>query len=240
MNVPKLISKIEESYKNYPTKIFATPNKIYTCINPYKYHMVRKNTETFMSMDGIFVDGILRCKFIRILFGTKVNRISFDMTSMAKDLFPLLEKNGQSIYFIGDEEKYIHKAVSVYHNFYPKINIKGCHSGFFKDEKDREDVIRFICNLSPDFTVVGMGGVIQEKFALDLKSAGYKGIVFTCGGFFHQSAEKIEYYPNIINKLNLRAAYRMVKEGTYKRLWHILLSFPIFFIFDIIKSKTTK
>lgn len=237
MNVRKLISKIKESSKNYPTHIFTTPNKIYTCINPYKYHIVRKNSDVYMRMDGILVDGILMCKFIKLLLGQKIKRISFDMTSIAKDLFPLLEKTDQSIYFIGDEEKYINKAVGVYSKSYPKMKIKGYHSGFFSNEKHRGDVIQSICDLNPDFTIVGMGGVIQEKFAIDLKSSGYKGIVFTCGGFFHQSAEKIDYYPDIINRLNLRAPYRMIKEGTYKRLWHVLVSFPIFFIFDIITSK---
>ena len=79
---------------------------------------------------------------------------------------------------------------------------------------------------------------MQEQFALDLKSRGYNGIVFTCGGFLHQSANDINYYPEWINKYNLRAFYRIVKEkGLWARLYNVLIQFPILFTWDSIRTK---
>mgnify|MGYP000060826451 CR=1 FL=1 len=42
---------------------------------------------------------------------------------------------------------------------------------------------------------------------------GYQGIGFTCGGFVHQTAmNRMHYYPNWVDKMNLRFVYRMYKE----------------------------
>ena len=73
---------------------------------------------------------------------------------------------------------------------------------------------------------------------MDLKKAGYKGIVFTCGGFLHQTSDNINYYPEWVNKYNLRAFYRLFHErGLVKRLFNVLLEFPILFIIDTIQTK---
>ena len=89
-----------------------------------------------------------------------------------------------------------------------------------------------------DFTVVGMGSPLQERFALDLKNAGYRGVVFTCGGFLHQSARRINYYPEWVDKLKLRAFYRLFHEkGMFPRLYNVLLEFPVLFTYDTIKTK---
>jgi N-acetylglucosaminyldiphosphoundecaprenol N-acetyl-beta-D-mannosaminyltransferase len=60
--------------------------------------------------------------------------------------------------------------------------------------------------------IVGMGAVLQEKFLLTLRSLNWQGAGYTCGGFFHQTADTITYYPKIIDQLQLRWAYRIFKE----------------------------
>ena len=64
------------------------------------------------------------------------------------------------------------------------------------------------------------------------------GIGFTCGGFLHQTAQRMNYYPDWINKYNLRAFYRLYKEkGLFKRLYNVLIQFPILFTIDTIKAR---
>lgn len=80
-----------------------------------------------------------------------------------------------------------------------------------------------------------MGSPLQEQFALDLKKSGYNGVVFTCGGFLHQTARGIKYYPEWVNKYNLRAFYRLFHEkGLWGRLYNVLIEFPILFTFDTV------
>ncbi|MDE6028555.1 MAG: WecB/TagA/CpsF family glycosyltransferase, partial [Muribaculaceae bacterium] len=121
---------------------------------------------------------------------------------------------------------------------YPEMKIAGFRNGYFSSKEERQEEIRHIIELNPDFTIVGMGITLQENFALDLRKAGYKGIVFTCGGFLHQTVENINYYPAWINKYNLRAFYRLYKEkGLFKRLYYVLLEFPFLFTYDSLKTK---
>lgn len=236
MNIKDLIDNIVRTSASYPDTVLSRPGMIYTCVNPYKYHFVRKNMAVFMAMDGIMVDGILMCRFIRWFWGYNIRRLSFDMTAIAKDLFSMLNGNGVPVYFVGDTQEMIEKAVGNFKESYPDMNIAGYHSGFFTSQEDRNAIIQEIVSLNPSYTIVGMGAVIQEQFAIDLKTAGYEGIVFTCGGYFHQAAVNLNYYPEWIDRLNLRAPYRVLKEKTYKRLWHYI-TFISCFVLDTIVSK---
>lgn len=236
MNIKWLIEKINASSKAYPTRIFKDKNKIYTCINPYKYHMVRQNPELYQQMDGIFVDGILMVWLYRIFLRKKIPRLSFDMTAIAKDLFQYLDKNQQlSIFFIGSTQQAVKSSVSKFQEAYPTMNVIGFRNGYFKNEKERKESIEYIIHKNPSFTIVGLGGNIQEQYAIDLKNKGYQGIVFTCGGFLHQSTKKINYYPKWIDKYNLRGVYRILKERNFKR-FHYFFSFILQFISDKMKS----
>lgn len=240
MKILTLINCIISSSEKYPEIIEKPSSGIYTCINAYKYHIVRKHLDTFARMDGIFIDGIFMCWLIKLLWRKKIKRLSFDMTSMAKDVFRLAEEEKKSIYLIGDEDSKISEAVKTIKFAYPKLEIVGWHSGFFKNIEDRNNEINKIIYLSPNYTIVGMGGLIQEQFEIDLKENGYTGIVFTCGGFFHQILGKMDYYPNWVNKFNLRMPYRLIKEKNYKRLWHVLFTFPIYFTIDTFSTKISK
>ena len=121
-----------------------------------------------------------------------------------------------------------------YHN----IKIVGFRNGYFTSEVERNQEIDHILNINPGFVIIGMGSPIQEKFIIDLKNAGYEGIAFTCGGFLHQTSSSIKYYPDWINRFNLRAFYRLFHErGMFKRLYNVLIEFPILFTYDSIKAK---
>ena len=161
------------------------------------------------------------------------------MSGMAFDLFDYLNKHiDYDIYFIGSKQEEIEGATRHIQANYPNLQIKGFRNGYFKDQNERSHVLNEIISLNPNYVVIGMGSPIQEQFAIDLKAAGYNGIVFTCGGFFHQTKENINYYPNWINKYNLRAFYRLYREhGLFKRLYNVLVEFPILFTIDSVKAK---
>ncbi len=241
MTTREFVKIIAESNSNYPLKTFSVPNKVYTCVNPYSYHIVRKNSKVYQGMDGLFVDGMTMCWWIRLLWNKKITRLSFDMAGMAKDLFEALnqEENQKTIYFIGAKQEEINGSISQIQKTYPNIPIKGYRNGYFNSQSERNEAIQKIIKLNPDYTIIGMGSPMQEQFALDLKNQGYAGIAFTCGGFLHQSRDKMNYYPDWVNRYNLRAFYRLAHEkGLTKRLWDVLIGFPCQFTLDSIFNKT--
>ena len=209
--------------------------KINTFLNPYSYLLARKDKELFKNFN-LYIDGILLVKCLSIA-GIKVQRKSFDMTSMARELFERSETLG-SFYFIGTTDEDIHKFISIVKSNYPSMNIVGYRNGFFKNDIDRHKAIKNILAISPDIVVCGMGTPTQEYFIKELLDKGFKGNAYTCGGFLSQTTKKINFYPKWIDKYNLRFLYRFYKEKhTRKRL---LRDYPIFicvFMYDLFCNK---
>lgn len=238
MNNRRFVEKITKSASMYPDIIFSKKGMIYTCINPFSYHLVRRFPDLFNQMDGLYVDGILMCIAINLMWGKRIPRLSFDMSGMAPDLFERLNNNMESIFFIGSKQEEIEATISQIKKAYPRMKIFGFRNGYFKSKEEKELVIDNIVKGNPDFVIVGMGSPLQEQFCVDLKNYGYKGIAFTCGGFFHQTTTRLNYYPDWVNRYNLRACYRLFHEkGLWGRLYNVLIQFPILFIADTVFTK---
>ena len=205
---------------------------IYTFLNPVSYLEAMRHKDMFMQFDGIYADGSILVKAIRILYGRKVTRKSFDTTSLAADVFDYATKEGKSIYIVSSEQNSVEKAVNHIKERFNGIQVIGYRNGFFKNEEEKDLEIRKIISLNPDYLIVGMGVIKQEEFLLRAKELGYLGIGFTCGGFISQIAENnIDYYPAWIDRMNLRFLYRMYKEPhTRKRYFKAGILFPIVFI----------
>lgn len=210
---------------------------VYTFLNPVSYLQLRK-TNLLDGFTGVFCDGGVLVKFINFFYREKLERFSFDMTSLAPMVFQYAVKNHKSIYIIGSDELSIDKAKKVIEGSYPGIFIIGHRHGYFKNEEELISVANGIMKQNVDIVIAGMGCGLQEKFLLELKSQGFVKLAFTCGGFFHQlSMSGNAYYPTWINRFNLRFVYRMVKEK-HTRLRYIRagILFPILFIYDLISG----
>ena len=230
--VSVLVSKIISTESFSVNQIFENKGKAYTYLNPVSYLTALENKELFSQLDGIFADGGLLVKAIKMVYGKQVTRRSFDMTSMAPELFAYVAKHGKTIYIVASKREQVEKAVEIFHERYPKVKFAGYRNGYFASESEMDVEAKYIAKLNPDFLIVGMGALMQEKFLLKVKNAGYQGVGFTCGGFIHQTSKnEIDYYPAWVDKTNLRFVYRMWKEPhTRKRYVMAGLLFPARFI----------
>tara|TARA_R110001583_G_scaffold195466_1_gene373979 strand:+ start:4201 stop:4875 length:675 start_codon:yes stop_codon:yes gene_type:complete len=186
--------------------------KIHTFLNPYSYLVIRDKPELLKGFDHVLVDGQLMVKFLSIFGIAKVQRKSFDMTSLAPIVFKDAENTQEKVYLVGTTPNAIELAVSKLKLEYPNLNIIGYHHGYLDKEDDANIVIDSINLLEAGIVIVGMGAPRQEQFLLKLKQSGWKGTGFTCGGFFHQTSTKINYYPKWVDKFNVRWAYRIYDE----------------------------
>ena len=227
-----LVSKILSTESFSVNQIFENKGKVYTYLNPVSYLTALDNKELFSQMDGIFADGGLLVKAIKLLYGKQVTRRSFDMTSMAPELFAYAAEHGKTVYIVASKQEQVEKAVEIFRERYPNVKFAGYRNGYFASEEEMNQEAGRITELNPDFLIVGMGALMQEKFLLKVKRAGYLGIGFTCGGFIHQTSKnEIDYYPAWVDKTNLRFMYRMWKEPhTRKRYLMAGLLFPARFI----------
>jgi UDP-N-acetyl-D-mannosaminuronic acid transferase (WecB/TagA/CpsF family) len=161
-----------------------------------------------------YADGAL----LRYQIKLKGPRMSFDFTGVAARVFKKIADNKIISIFIGgtDSEGNIFKD-KISENF-PNILIETA-DGY----RDVEGIVSYLDlnNVSENnfnkIVVLGLGTPKQEDALLVLKQQTEKNqkiLAFTCGGFISQTAsnEGIRYYPRIINFLNLRSVWRILKE----------------------------
>lgn len=229
-----LVSKIEEAETFGLSTVLSVKGRLYTYLNPVSYLIALDNKQLYGRFDGIFADGSILVQAMRMLYGKNVTRRSFDMTSMAPELFSFAEQHGNNIYIVASKQGQVERAIAIFRNRWPKLNFAGYRNGYFTSETEMDEEASHIATVNPDFLIVGMGMLAQEAFLLRVREAGFRGIGFTCGGFIHQTAKnEINYYPEWADRMNLRFIYRMYKEKhTRKRYLQAALLFPIRFIYE--------
>jgi len=217
--------------------MFLKKGAFYTFLNPVSYLSALKNEDLFVGCDGIMVDGAILAVAVRLLYGRKIRRRSFDMTSIATLLFRHCEFKGETIYLIGATLEQVKRSVEILQRQFPALRIVGYRDGYFSSGNEMRETCEAVVKLEPDYVIAGMGTLLQEKFLLHLKAAGYKGTGFTCGGFITQlSMNGIAYYPSWVDKYNLRFLYRFYKEKhTRVRYLKAAFLFPFYFIRDKLK-----
>ena len=225
--VPPLVEKILRSDGLTKEELLEKKGSIYTFLNPVSYLNAQKEKDLFQAFDGIFADGSLLVKAIRLLYGRKVTRRSFDMTSLAPVLLRYALQEGKRVAIIASKQEEVEQAVDIIRDQYPGIDITYWRNGYFSSATEIEAEARHIAGIAPDYLIVGMGIVLQEKMLLCAKKEGFGGIGFTCGGFIHQLCGGKDYYPVWIARHNLRFVYRMYKEPhTRSRYAKAAIIFP--------------
>lgn len=229
-----LIKKIVATDRYNLNDIAECRGCIYTFLNPVSYLTALDHKRLFGKFDGIFADGSLLVAAIRMLYGKKVERRSFDMTSLAPELLSYAEEHGKTIYIVASKQEQVEQAVKIFKERYPNLLFAGYRNGYFTSEEELDREAATITRLNPDYLIVGMGTLMQERFLLKVKEAGFQGVGFTCGGFIHQTAKnEIDYYPAWIDRMNLRFVYRIYREKhTRKRYLQAALIFPVQFIYE--------
>ncbi|SIR42461.1 WecB/TagA/CpsF family glycosyltransferase [Pontibacter lucknowensis] len=187
-----------------------------TFINPVSYLIARDQRHLYQQFDYLLADGWLFVAALRFA-GIPAKRFSFDMTSMAFSVFNDAISNNKSIYFIGAKQAEIERFIKMIQQHFPKLNILGYRDGYFSDNAERDETLECIKILAPDIVVAGLGVPLQEKFLVDLYHKGWSGQGYTCGGFIHQTIDRLNYYPDWINKFNLRMPYRFIKEPHFRK-----------------------
>lgn len=207
--------------------LLSENNKLITFLNPYSIFLANKDIGIYKEFDFICSDGVLPVLLNRFLKRKRIERISFDFTSLAPQVFDYAINNNKSIYFIGTDKFSICKFVNKIKGLYPELNVAGWNDGYFNKEKF-EDIAKFIITNNVDIVIIGMGTPLQDSTAVLLKKMGFKGTIYTCGGFFHQLANSSDnrYFPEHMDKLHLRWLHRVIYEPHTRT--RILKTYPKF------------
>lgn len=205
-----------------------------TCLNPF--YMVKLKPEDYHwydEFDNISSDGMGPLKLNKLCGHPKSIRLSFDLSAMAGPVFRDLMAHGESLYVLGAKEGEVDKSVETIKKNFEGIKIAGFHHGYIKDCKDK--VVQEIMASGAKVVIIGMGAPMQDEMAVLLKRAGFVGSVYTCGGFIHQTQEKMVSFPEWTNKLGLRWLYRIFTEkGMVSRLIETYPKFVVTYIWFLL------
>ena len=200
--------------------------KLVTCLTPYYMTLMKEDDyDMYQEFDYICSDGSYPLKINKWVGKAKSIRLSFDMSSMAPVVFNDMIKNDKALFVLGAKPDEIEKSIVTIQSHFPELKIVGHHHGYIKDRKD--EIVQMIVNSGANVCIIGMGAPLQDEMAVRLKKAGFIGSVYTCGGFIHQTTEKILSFPEWTNKLNVRFVYRWFHEKgvfarTPRQLWGCL------------------
>jgi N-acetylglucosaminyldiphosphoundecaprenol N-acetyl-beta-D-mannosaminyltransferase len=223
----KFIETIKASNAENPINI--------SFLNPYSYMLIEKRPELVKSIDYLFCDGALLSR-LHSLFFDKVERASFDFSSIADCFFNYCIKESYRVAIIAATEDENLKAVNNLKTMYPGLNVVYKRDGYIQSDDVEFENLKFI---KPDVIVLGMGTPFQEEFLVNLRNnANVKyTIAITCGGFITQTSIKSDYYHPVIKRLGLRWLQRMFLHKHVRD--RVMKTYP-YFIYSYLRSKCFK
>jgi UDP-Gal:alpha-D-GlcNAc-diphosphoundecaprenol beta-1,4-galactosyltransferase len=203
-------------------------------VNPFSYKTLMSNKDLIDDIDIFFIDGNL-LRILHSLFHARVERISFDYSSIASDVFEYAIANNLNVGLVGATESELELALQNITMNHSGLNIVYARNGYFSSDDEICLSVNELNDCNVNLLIVGMGAPYQEKFlSFVKKSCRNIVLAFSCGGFITQTAIRRDYYYPIIKRLNLMWLQRMVMHSHVRK--RILFDYPIF-IFKYISSK---
>jgi len=204
-------------------------------VNPFSYQLLINQPRLIDNIDHFFSDGSLLCFLSNLKRNKKIDRVSFDFSSIASDVFSFASNENKSVALIGGNKTEIELATKYIKNRYPKLNLSYCRDGYFSKD-DFQSVVQEIDDRSIDIVIAGMGTPLQDEFIVSVKEHSKSAkLLFTCGGFLSQTSLKGDYYHPIIKKLGLRWLQRCVMHKHVRS--RLLKDYPIFLLSYLLNIK---
>ncbi|MBU2869368.1 WecB/TagA/CpsF family glycosyltransferase [Colwellia sp. E2M01] len=205
-----------------------------TFVNPISFHSFL-NYVNRKDFDLIYSDGLLLTRLHNIFFREdKIERLSFDFSSLAGEVLSHAQKEQKTIAFVGgsEQEALIFKEKLTIK--YPELKFH-CYSGFFTDENSINAIFKELNKIAPNIVICGMGYPRQEDFLVQCKKMLVTPFIgFTCGGFITQTSIKADYYFPIVKHLGLRWLQRAIMHQHVRK--RLLKDYPIFLYKYIIQA----
>ncbi len=202
-----------------------TDTPLTTFINPGAIHIARRNPDYVNSLrafDLILPDGIGIVWGWHLVHGSNLTRLSFDTTSLALPVLREARDEGHRVMLIGGRPGVAEAAARELANILPGLQFCRANHGYH----EIGTYVTAVRAERPDLVICGMGAPRQESVLLALREAGaLTGPAFTCGGYLDQVWRGWQYYPSVVDQLNVRWLYRLYREP--RRLWRrYLLEYP--------------
>ena len=184
--------------------------EIITFANLANVHRLIEMEEVHL-FDKVYSDGMFLAWIINIFSNKGVERMSFDFTSLAREV--VLGPSSYRIIFCGGSREEILNARR-------NLNAVDKEDWLFLDGYGGvRDLVDRVRDFQPDVVILSLGSGLQEKCALELRQV-FRDLpmkVYTAGAFISQTSIRPFYYPAYVDFLGLRWAYRAFNSAHVRR-----------------------
>ena len=209
MKIYEIVKKTDHLVS--PDEIYQNLNKGYGISFTNFYSYLKTDNQEFKYLSSVYLDGMAASKCYNLL-GYKSKRISMDFTSLADTIFTNSARDNLSIAIIASKQHELESSISFLRQKYTKIKIDFYHHGYIDSQETLEYIVNQLILKNITITIIGMGSPNQEVFIDKIRLKGYTGGCITCGGFIEQISQTGTFYPGLVDRLNLRFAYRIYKK----------------------------
>jgi UDP-Gal:alpha-D-GlcNAc-diphosphoundecaprenol beta-1,4-galactosyltransferase len=204
-----------------------TPCSVVTFANPYSYYKLLDEALD-KRFDYIFADGISMVVLYNLFAKNRINRYSFDFTSIAPTVFQYCAERELAVGLVGGTPGEVEVAARVIEATFPGVKITLAASGFFSTEAERDACFESLKTSGIEVLVCGMGTPLQEHFVLAARDrVPTLKVGFTCGGFLSQISANEKYHNPLMSKLHLRWLQRAIRHSYVRK--RLLTDYPKFF-----------
>lgn len=227
----KFISnKLEEKIlvrKDFKTLLTKKKQAI-SFVNPFSYSILVNLDDIVDEVDAFFSDGSLLCALSNLRRRTKIDRVSFDFSSIADDVFAFATSNKRKVALVGSTQDEVEEAKNYFEEKYPNLEICLARNGYFS-VGDFSKVANELNNSKADIVIAGMGTPLQEQFIIYIRENCLSvNLALTCGGFLTQTSMKGDYYHPMVKKLGLRWIQRCWLHKHVRQ--RLIKDYPLFVV----------
>lgn len=215
-------------------KFDGVKHGFFSFIGPVTYFELRNKSYSCT----YYCDGILASLIFSMICGRRIQRVSFDYSSIAKTFLTDCEQSRRRVLCIGGTESDSSKFSAHLMREYPELSfecLSGYPNGGFNDL-----TLPKISLQSIDFDVVllALGTPLQERVGKHLLDNGFAGTIITAGAFISQTARAGgRFYPKMVNILHIRFVWRLIFEPHTRPRFKYVFMFPIAFAIDLLKRR---
>lgn len=128
-----------------------------------------------------------------------------------EELLKTAELRGQSVYFLGAEQRVLEKMIENLRRQYPRLKITGYRNGFFTAAEEKQ-IVEDIRKLAPTYLFLGLPTPQKETFILKYKKDINAGVLYGVGGAFDVKGEKVKRAPAWLCRIGLEGFLRILQN----------------------------
>lgn len=208
--------------------------KILIHLNHYNYYIL---TNEKQKLDGISTQSVLIHDGIGMKIGTFLTGKGWLDDINGTDLYPLLMdkfcKRHKRIFMLGCQENVVKTAIQNTKQVLPKIEIVGCHSGYFEEAEEGE-IVQSINNSKPDVLIISMGMQKEIEFLHRNSAKLNPQLIWNVGGLFEFVSGKRRRAPQWIRKIRLEWLFRFFIEP--RKMFFRIFILPFWFYYSLFSA----